>query len=87
MKIQKFVKDNGNKYKVYVDDEVYKLYDDIIVKYGLTMKSSIIQEELEKVLEENDKLSSYYESIKYISRKMRSTKEIKDYLTKKKVLK
>ena len=37
MKIQKFVKDNGNKYKVYVDDEVYKLYDDIIVKYGLTI--------------------------------------------------
>ena len=80
MKIQKFVKDNGNKYKVYVDDEVYKLYDDIIVKYGLTMKSSISQEELDKALEENDKLSSYYESIKYISRKMRSVKEIKEYL-------
>jgi regulatory protein len=83
MKIQKFVKDNGNKYKVYVDDEVYKLYDDIIVKYGLTMKSSISKEELDKVLEENDKLSSYYESIKYISRKMRSTKEIKEYLRNK----
>ena len=85
MKIQKFVKDNGNKYKVYVDDEVYKLYDDIIVKYGLTMKSSITQEELDKVLEENDKLSSYYESIKYISRKMRSTKEIKEYLKNKEI--
>ena len=83
MKIQKFVKDNGNKYKVYVDDEVYKLYDDIIVKYGLTMKSSISKEDFDKVLEENDKLSSYYESIKYISRKMRSTKEIKEYLRNK----
>ena len=85
MKIQKFVKDNGNKYKVYVDDEVYKLYDDIIVKYGLTMKSSITQQDLDKVLEENDKLSSYYESIKYISRKMRSTKEIKEYLKNKEI--
>ena len=80
MKIQKFVKDNSNKYKVYVDDEVYKLYDDIIVKYSLTMKSDISKEDFDKVLEENDKLSSYYESIKYISRKMRSTKEIKEYL-------
>ena len=83
MKIQKFVKDNGNKYKVYVDDEVYKLYDDIIVKYGLTMKSSISKDEFDEVLEENDKLISYYESIKYISRKMRSTKEIKEYLKNK----
>ena len=71
MKIQKFVKDNGNKYKVYVDDEVYKLYDDIIVKYGLTMKESIDKDTFDNVLKENDKLSSYYESIKYITKKIR----------------
>ena len=85
MKIQKFVKDTGNKYKVYVDDEVYKLYDDIIVKYGLTMKESIDKDTFDNVLKENDKLSSYYESIKYITKKMRSTKEIKEYLRKKEI--
>ena len=83
MKIEKFIKDTGNKYKVIIDDDTYKLYDDTIIKYGLLSKKDITKKELEDILSYNDELLSYYESIKYITRKLRSEKEIREYLKKK----
>lgn len=85
MKIKKYTKDKGNKYKVLIDDINYTLYDDVIVKYSLLLKDEISEKELKAILEENDKLSSYYESIKYITKKMRSKLEIKKFLRKKMV--
>jgi regulatory protein len=83
MKIEKFIKDTGNKYKVIIDDDTYKLYDDTIIQYGLLSKKDITKKELEDILSYNDELLSYYESIKYITRKLRSEKEIREYLKKK----
>lgn len=83
MKISKFIKDKNNKYKVIIDDEEYKLYDDTIIKYNLLSKKDISNKELNDVLSYNDELLSYYESIKYITRKLRSEKEIREYLKKK----
>ena len=83
MKIEKFIKDNGNKYKVIIDDDTYKLYDDTIIKYNLLSKKDINKKELDEILLYNDELLSYYESIKYITRKLRSEKEIREYLKKK----
>ncbi|MBR6073126.1 MAG: RecX family transcriptional regulator [Bacilli bacterium] len=83
MKIEKFIKDKTNKYKVIIDDDEYKLYDDIIIKYHLLTKKDITKKELDEVLSSNDELTSYYESIKYINRKMRCEKEIREYLKKK----
>ena len=85
MKIIKFIKDKTNKYKVIIDDEEYKLYDDTIIKYHLLTKKDINKKELDEVLSYNDELTSYYESIKYINRKMRSEKEIREYLKKKEI--
>ncbi len=83
MKIQKYVKDKQNKYKVIIDDEEYILYDDVIIKYNLLAKSDIDAISLREIIIFNDELKSYYESIKYINKKLRSEKEIITYLEKK----
>ena len=85
MKVEKFIKDNGNKYKVIIDDEEYKLYDDTIIKYNLLSKKDIDKKLLDEIINYNDELMSYYESIKYINRRLRSEKEIREYLKKKEV--
>ena len=87
MKIEKFIKDKTNKYKVIIDSDEYKLYDDTIIKYHLLTKKDINKKELDEVLSYNEELTSYYESIKYINRKMRCEKEIREYLKKKDISK
>ncbi len=49
MKIQKYIKDRQNKYKVVIDDEEYILYDDVIVKYNLLLKSEIDNSSFEEI--------------------------------------
>lgn len=83
MKIQKYIKDKQNKYKVVIDDETYILYDDVIIKYNLLLTSDISEEHFKEIISYNDELKSYYESIRYINRKLRSEKEINEYLEKK----
>ena len=83
MKIKKYKKDKSNKYKVLIDDEEITLYDDIIIKYNLLMKSEIDVSTYNEMIKENSLLLGYYEAIKYITKKMRSKKEIEEYLIKK----
>ena len=83
MEIQKFTKDKANKYKVLIDNESYTLYDDVIVKYNLISKKEIDRKFLDEVLSYNDELVSYYESIKYINKRLRCEKEIVEFLRKK----
>lgn len=85
MKIQKFKKDKSNKYVVLIDDEKYTLYDDVIVKYNLISKKEISKSDLDEVLSHNDELVSYYESIKYITKRLRCEKEIYEFLNKKNI--
>lgn len=85
MKIQKYSKDKSNKYKVTIDDCDYTIYDDVIIKFGLLLKKDISASELKEILQYNDELDSYYLSIKYITKKLRSEKEIYEYLKKKEI--
>lgn len=85
MKITKYVKGKSNKYKVIIDDESYTLYDDVIVKYGLIMKSDIDKTLFDEIIAYNNELDSYYMSIKYITKKLRSELEIREYLNKKEI--
>ena len=79
MKIKKYKKDKNNKYKVLIDDEEITLYDDIIIKYNLLMKSEIDVSIYNEMIKENSLLFGYYEAIKCITKKMRSKKEIEEY--------
>lgn len=83
MKIEKYSKGSSNKYKVTIDGEDYTLYDDVIIKFGLLLKKEISSKELDNIVKYNDELDSYYLSIKYITKKLRSEKEIYEYLKKK----
>jgi regulatory protein len=82
MKIIKYQKLSGNKYNVYLDNgEKIKLYEDIIIKEELLLKKEI--DDVDRIIKLNDKYSIYEVSLKYISTKIRSIKEMEDYLTKK----
>ena len=82
MKIIKYQKLSGNKYNVYLDNgEKIKLYEDVIIKESLLLKKEI--EDLDYLMELNNKYSIYEVSLKYISTKIRSIKEMTEYLQKK----
>lgn len=82
MKIVKYIKDKNNLYKVIIDNNTYKLYDDVIIKYNLLNKKDISSEELDNIIKENNKLNCYYDSIKYINKRLRTENEIRKYLSK-----
>lgn len=84
MKINKFKKIGSNKYKIYFDNESLIVYEDVILKYNLLYKKDIDNELLIEINKENYKSSIYDVSIKYISVRMRSKKELEEYLKKKK---
>ena len=83
MKINKYIKSSSNKYKVIIDDETYTLYDDVIIKYNLLMKNEIDEKTFNEMINTNNELLGYYESIRYITKKLRSELEIYEYLHKK----
>ncbi len=82
MKIEKYTKLKGNKYSVYIDGVAVKLYDDVIVKYELLRKKEISNELFTEITEYNDYLEAYYKALKYITKKLRTEKEIYIYLEK-----
>lgn len=82
MKIEKYTKLKDNRYEVLIDDIKVKLYDDVIVKYELLRNKEIDDELFAEITKYNDKLEAYYRSLKYITRKLRTEKEIEEYLKK-----
>lgn len=83
MKINKFKKISPNKYKVFIDDKELILYEDVILKYELLYKKDINDKLLEEIEKDNYKYLIYDLAVKYISIRMRSKKEIREYLLKK----
>lgn len=86
MKIEKYLKTGKSKYQLYLDNgEVIDTYDDVILKEELLLKKELDNYTYQKIITET-KLQDYYNSaLKYISIRIRSTKEIIDYLKRKKV--
>lgn len=83
MKINKFKKIGTNKYKIYFDNETITVYEDVILKYNLLYKKEIDNELLSNINKDNFKASIYDTALKYINVRMRSVKEIREYLNKK----
>lgn len=84
MKIIKYKKIGSNKYKIYFDDDNIVLYEDVILKHNLLLKKEIDNDLLIEINKDNYKASIYDTSLKYIGIRMRSKKELKEYLIKKK---
>lgn len=83
MKIIKYQKKKSNIYQIITSKGTYDLYDDIIIKYELLLKNEIGDKEFSKIILENNMLKAYYESLKLISTRLKTSKEIQEYLIKK----
>lgn len=83
MKIDKIVKNKNGKYKIIFDNkETITTYDDVLLKDGLLFKKEITTEELNEINVENRYYEIYNKTVKFISTKMRSLKEIVKFLDK-----
>ena len=84
MKILKYKKLKSQKYQVFLDNlEILELYEETILKYDLLITKKVDEKILEELLEYNKKYEAYYTCLKYLNVRVRSRKEIKDYLKKK----
>lgn len=82
MKIIKYSKQGNNKYKVYLENnEIITLYEDVILKNELLIKKEI--SDVSKLQKENQKYEIYDVALKYLRSRVRSTFELRTYLTKK----
>lgn len=82
MKIIKYKKLPGNKYKITLDNNDVILYENIIIKNMILLKKDIKEDELKQYLNENIFYEAYYKALNYIKFRMRSTNEIEKYLAK-----
>lgn len=71
-----------NKYKIIIDNEVINTYDNVLIDNNLLYKKNIDKNLYNKILSDTEYYNVYNKTIKYILKKRRSEKEIKQYLTK-----
>lgn len=82
MKIDK-IKKTGNKYKIVFDDKTtLKTYDDVILNNGLLYNNQIDTDILNKLNIDTNYYDIYYKTINYITRKLRSEKEVNEFIDK-----
>ena len=82
MKIIKYQKLKSNKYKVTLENEdTIDLYDKVILDNNLLITKEI--DNVDDILKQNEYFDAYFLSLKYISRKLRTKKEIFNYLKNK----
>jgi len=86
MKIIKYEKKADNKYQIYLEnDKKITLHEDVILKNKLLFKKYIDTSLLETLLHENDNYDIYNKCVKYISVRLRSINEIKEYMQRKNI--
>ena len=83
MQINKFKKKGKNKYEIIFDNTSLLLYEDIILKYDLLIKKDIDEHLLDEIINENSYYDAYETSLSYIEHKLRTRREIEDYLDRK----
>ena len=83
MNINKFTKKKDGMYSVeFEDGKKLMIHEDLILKYELLLKRKLDSDLEEKLLVENNNYLAYNKAIKYIGIKMRSIKEMRNYLSK-----
>lgn len=84
MKIDKYELTKNNNYNVYLSNgEVLTLDERVITSNSLLLKKEIDSSLYDKLKIDNDIISLYNMAIKYINVRLRSEKEVRDYLAKK----
>lgn len=86
MKIEKYEKIGTLKYRLYLDNgEIIDTYDDVILENELLLKKELDAHLYNKILIDTNLQEYYNACVKYIQTRLRSTKEIDDYLKRKQV--
>lgn len=86
MKIEKYEKIDTLKYRLYLDNgEIIDTYDDVILENELLLKKELDEHLYNKILIDTNLQEYYNACVKYIQTRLRSTKEIDDYLKRKQV--
>lgn len=84
MNIEKYELTKKNKYNIYLSNgEVITLDERVITENELLLKKKIDHELYDKVIKENKVYEMMDISLKYIAVRLRSIKEIKEYLNRK----
>ena len=71
---------NPNIFVAEIDGEKYVLHSEIIVKYGISTNSEIDKDKLCIVVYESDVMIATNLAMNYVSSKIITTKQLKDYL-------
>lgn len=80
MKIEK-IKKSGKKYKIVLENnDVITTYDDVIINKGLLYHKQVNTNVLNEINKETSYYDIYYKCVNYITRKLRSEKEINEYI-------
>ena len=86
MKILRYEKKKNGMYQVFFDNgNNFDIHEEIILKYEMLLKKEFKNSEIEKLLDENKIYIVYDLAIKYIAKKMRSKREIINYLQGKEI--
>lgn len=82
LKIEK-IKKSGKKYKIAFDNnQEITTYDEVILENGLLYHNEVDSDLLNKINKDNDYYDVYYKVIRFIANKLRSRKEIIEFLSK-----
>lgn len=71
---------NPNVFVVNIDNQEYILHSEIIVKYGIATNTKIAEDKLKEVVFESDVMIATNLAMNYMSSKLITTKQLKDYL-------
>ena len=83
MKISKIKKLSNGKYKIKFDDmSEITTYDEVILKENLLLNKIVDEKKLEKISNQTEFYSNYNKVLKYVVSKIRSEKEIDEYIKK-----
>lgn len=73
----------GDRYNLYLDGEFYSgIEPDSIVKYHLTNGLDVEKEKIDEILLESESYYGFNKVLRYITKSMKTTGEIEDYLKK-----
>lgn len=72
------------RYNIFVNDEyAFAVDDNILVNYRLMKGMALTKEEIEELREKGEMSKAYQAALNYLNFKMRTEKEVRDYLKKK----
>lgn len=80
MIINKIIKLKNNKYQVYIDDEIYELDEESLIKFRIVLNKNIDDVILNELLIYNDMMVYYSKALNYQIKYQKSKKELYRYL-------